>query len=122
MAKIIIKKCNSEIEILDIPSSKAFDRMRTLIGGEKKAYIECVHLEDPPYSFSMYVDEDGIAKKLPVNFKIETMNPLFPVQDILGTVCFARGRIVEDDVEYIDVTEQDKKTVLNLIERGKIYD
>lgn len=115
MAIIMVKRAGEDmIEELDIPASKGFERMREIIDG----YIECVHIIDPAYSLTMYVDEDGINKELPLNFKIKTNNPFYPVQDILGTVCFARGRIIDDEIEYTDLTEEDKLIIMNLIERG----
>ena len=115
MAIIMVKRAGeSDIKEMDISATKGFERMREIIDG----YIECVHIKDPAYSLTMYVDEDGINKGLPLNFKIKTNNPFYPVQDILGTVCFARGRIIDDEIEYTDLTEEDKTIIMNLIERG----
>ncbi len=115
MAIIMVKRAGeSVIEEMDISATKGFERIREIIGG----YAECVHIKDPAYSLTMYVDEDGLAKELPLNFKIKTNNPFYPIQNIVGTVCFARGRIVDGEIEYTDLTEEDKIVIMNLIERG----
>lgn len=115
MAIIMVKKAGENVvKEIDIPANKGFERISEIIDG----YVECIHLADPAYSLTMYVDEDGHNKELPLNFKIKTENPFYPIQNIVGTVCFARGRIIDDEIEYTDLTEEDKTIILNFIERG----
>lgn len=115
MAIIMVKRAGEDvIEEIDIPANKGWEKMTDIIGG----ILDRVHILEPAYSLTMYCDEDGLAKELPLNFRIATNNPFFPIQNIVGTVCFARGRIVDDDIEYIDLTQEDKVIIMNLIERG----
>lgn len=124
MAKIIVKKANDDnFFTMDVPEREVWHRMQELVGEDgETALLDRVHLLDPAYTFTLYCDEEGLLKKQPLNILIKTNHPFQPIMPIVGTICFARGRIVEDDVEYTDVTDLDIATVANLIEMSKILE
>lgn len=121
LAKIIVKEPNKDIVVVDIPSKDVWQYMRNAVcEGEGIAVLDRVHLADPPYTFTLYVDDEGKLKNYPLNFKMQVNNRMCPIEEIVGTACFARGKIVDDDIEYTDVTEQDIFIVRNIIAVGKM--
>ena len=118
--KIAVKRPNEDkIEFVEISSVGGWSEMAKIVGGGERVTLDRVHFTANPYELTMYVDDNGLLKELPLNFYLETDNYYYPVQAIVGTACFARGKIVDDDVVYEDLTEIDKAFIVLIIEKGK---
>ena len=46
-------------------------------------------------TFWMLVDEDGLSKRLPLNFLLKTENIYFPIQKIVGTAVFVKSKFAD---------------------------
>lgn len=69
----------------------------------------------------MVVDEDGLRKRLPVNFYMPFEGSPYPVQMVVGDVVFIRNKKVDyigeiPDWEVIDVTQADIDGINNLLD------
>lgn len=83
--------------------------------------VERVHLSNNQTLF-MAVDEDGIQKRLPLNFFMEMSNPFYPIQAIVGKAIVIRVNKVDwnkgeiYDFEVTNVTEEDIVKVNRLLD------
>lgn len=118
--KIAVKRPNEDkIEIVEISSVGGWSEMAKIVGGGERVTLDRVHFSESPYELTMYVDDNGLMKELPLNFYLESNNIFYPVQSIVGTACFARGKIVDDDIVYEDLTDKDIAFIILIIERGR---
>lgn len=114
--KVIVKRAGEPAEIVEV-DCKYRNEVARLISDDKITN-EYVHIK--VNELAMVVDEDGIAKQLPLNFFLETTNPYYPVQAIVGTVVFCRYQWENPwekelwDYELRDITEDDVATVNKL--------
>lgn len=118
----LLRKCVGEpLEVVETTEKYFMDCVRSFF--EKGVTTERVYLNG--MEFIMVVDEDGLAKQLPLNFLMPFDNPLFPVQLIVGDVLFVRNKYADIwgkeiwDYEVADVTEQDIKRVERLLDPAR---
>lgn len=75
-------------------------------------------------TFTMIVDEDGLNKKLPLNFLMEMASTAYPVQLIVGDAVFVRTKYANAyneelwDYEVEDVTAADVEKVKGYLDSG----
>lgn len=111
--KIMVKEVGKPLAVVDTKEKYFGDCVRSYLG--KDITVERVYLDG--MEFMMGVDEDGLAKQLPLNFLMSMQNPIYPVQYIVGTVVFARCKPCNPyeeeiwDFEVADVTEEDIKRI-----------
>lgn len=104
--KALVKYPNKPLEIIQIDSENGWSDMTKIVGDT----LDRLHLTPIPYDLTLYCDDNGYAKDLPLNF-IER----FTGYPILGTVCFARGSVYGDDITYEDITEDDMQYIQHII-------
>lgn len=102
--KIIKKEPGEPYEIIetDIESQYGF---RSMIGG----WTEFVYVTN---DLKYIVDEDGLFKRLPVNFCIMSNSNNYPIYKLLGTVLLIRTEPVykygeHDDNRVVDLKPED---------------
>lgn len=111
--KVMVKEVGKPLAVVDTKEKYFGDFVRSCLG--KDITVERVYLDG--MEFIMGVDEDGLAKQLPLNFLMSMQNPIYPVQYIVGTVVFARCKPCNPyeeeiwDFEVADVTEKDIKRI-----------
>lgn len=111
--KIMVKEVGKPLAVVDTKEKYFGDCVRSYLG--KDITVERVYLDG--MEFMMGVDEDGLAKQLPLNFLMSMQNLIYPVQYIVGTVVFARCKPCNPyeeeiwDFEVTDVTEEDIKRI-----------
>lgn len=121
MAKILIKRPdNDALEEATIRDIGGWNNISEIVGEGRRVTLDRVHLSNNPYELTLYVDDDGLPKDLAPNFLIHTNNYIYPVQMIVGVAVFARGKIIDDDVVYEDLTPKDRAYINWLITEGKI--
>lgn len=115
--KVLQKRVGEPLKVVEtaeryfMPCAKSFF--------EDGVWTERVYIQG--YEFIMVVDEEGLRKRLPVNFFMGFKNPLFPVQIIVGDVVFIRNKKIDyegeiDDWEVADITEDDIAAINNLLD------
>ena len=122
--KIAVKEVGKDVEVKEVSDFKyRGDIFESIV---KDAYVESVTVADSETESSYLtfcIDEDGLLKNLPFNFLINTNNPLYPIQKIVGTAVFMRIKkfdaLLEDvwDYEPIDLTERDLKLINKMLDR-----
>lgn len=116
--KVIVKQAGKPAEITEV-DFKYRNEVGKLISDDKITN-EYVHIK--VNELAMVVDEDGLAKRLPLNFFLETTNPYYPVQAIVGTVVFCRYQYENPfekeiwDYELRDVDEDDVAAVNKILD------
>lgn len=117
MIRIAVKEVGKNLKLIELENSdedSVWNFIREKIGGG----LELVQLTNRPYELVMYVDEDGMYKELPVNFRLQICNPYVPsgysINSILGTVVIARSVKRGSELEYVDLTERDIEVLLNI--------
>lgn len=99
--KVMVKEVGKPLAVVDTKEKYFGDFARSYLGKD----------------ITVEVDEDGLAKQLPLNFLMSMQNPIYPVQYIVGTVVFARCKPCNPyeeeiwDFEVTDVTEKDIKRI-----------
>lgn len=119
--KILKKSAYGELEIVDTDKKYLMDCAREHF--EKGVTLERVYLNG--CEFILVVDENGLMKKLPLNFFIDFSenNRAFslPVQAIVGDAIFVRNKPCNPwaeeiwDFEVSDVTDTDFKRIQKLL-------
>ena len=102
--KIIKKEPGKKYEIIETDIEFQYDFRSLLNGRSEFVYVT----KDLKY----IVDEDGLFKRLPVNFCIMSNSSTYPVYKLLGTVFFVRTKPVYkygeyDDDRVIDLKSED---------------
>lgn len=107
--KVIVKEPGNTPKIVDI-SAKYRNEAGKLISDDRITN-EYVHIK--VNELAMIVDEEGLVKRLPLNFFMECNSAVYPVQPIVGTVVFCRYKWENPyykelwDYELMDVTDDD---------------
>lgn len=76
-------------------------------------------------TLSVGVTDDGLLRKLPLNFYISCSNPYFPIQKMVGTVVFTKIKPIEQkaeeiyDYEVTDLTDEDILIIETLLSDEK---
>lgn len=83
--KIILKKVNEELKIIESEKRYATDAAREFFDPGTK--LEKVKIDEYLY---MYIDAIGAIKDLDINFYLETNSPYFPIQAIHGDAIFIK--------------------------------
>lgn len=117
--KMILKRAGELPQIVETDKRYQTEAVREFLPDAD--IQERVYLEEG-MTFTMIVDEDGLAKDLPLNFFMEISNPVYPVQLIVGDVVFVRTKYanpyMEEDFEVEDVTAADMEKVKSYLEGG----
>lgn len=106
--KYLCKRVGKPLEVAETTERWFMDCVHGLFG--PLVYTERVYLDG--YEFIMVVDEDGLRKRLPLNFFMAFENPVWPIQAIVGDVFFLRNKPLHaigeiEDWEIDDVREDD---------------
>lgn len=125
--KAIYKPVGSltDFSIVDIDEKYRTNFARKLIGQD--SYIQCVRLDNAG-TFFLAVDEDGLAKQLDPNFFIELHGfEESRIDPIVGDVVFIKTKPLnyeEDNYDYevVDITVEDFKIFMNLLNPKKQQD
>ena len=75
--------------------------------------LDRIHLSSRPYELTIYCDENGFLKDLPINFFIGR-------DPVLGNVVIARAEMIRDDLFYYSVTYDDMFYFRCLLEIGDL--
>lgn len=118
--KIAVKEVGKEVQIIETNMKYRSECVQKFIG--KNYFPEFVTLNsDGSLFFS--VNEDGLALELPLNFLLETTNPYFPVQKIVGTAVFIRCKYANPlaesiwDYEVDDLTTEDIAFIERILDK-----
>lgn len=108
--RIAVKEVGKELAIVDTEERYRTDCAKKFIGREST--VEFVKINGNG-TFSLGVNEDGLALDLPINFLLGMNNPYFPIQKMVGTVVFVRCKYANPylekiwDYEVEDLTDED---------------
>lgn len=117
--KMILKRVGKLPQIVETKKRYRTDAVREFLPDadtQGRVYLET------GMTFTMIVDEDGIAKNLPLNFLMEMASAVYPVQLIVGDVVFVRTKYANAydgglwDYEVEDVTMADMKKVMSYLD------
>lgn len=117
--KILIKRVDEPLEIIDSKEKYLGDAARVVLGGDITQ--ERVRFSE---NLTMVCDEDGLLKELPPNFFVSMNNPFYPVQVIVGDVVFIRTKPINAWVEEIwdheveDVKDADVRMINDLLSKA----
>lgn len=120
MNRIIIKKPDMPFEVIETGNTYSGECGK-LIDVNEGITVQRVYLSKD-MTFTMFVDEDGLSKELPLNFFLSVNNPFHPVQAIVGTVVIVRTKYVDIyaeeiwDFEVEDITDDDIKMVEKMLD------
>lgn len=89
---VIKKEPGKELEVLEVDATYLCDLQKIFFG--ENITMERVAL-NRNRTFWMLVDEDGLSKRLPLNFLLETENICFPIQKIVGTAVFVKSKFAD---------------------------
>lgn len=118
MTKMLLKLPDQPLEIVETDEKYLMDASKKHIGSGN--LIQYLYQEST--EFILAVDEEGLLKRLPLNFftKMVTKNGEY-IQPLVGPVVFARCKPINPrekeiyDFEVTDITEEDyKKVALSL--------
>lgn len=118
--KIGIKRPTKPLEIIETTQKYRGELMPLIIKGDSVFNrMEPIYLSEDKL-LMMLADEAGHPKGLPHNFMLETTNPYFPIQEIVGSVLFIRIKqpnYSEElwDYEVDTLTEQDIKIIKSIL-------
>ena len=117
--KIAIKKVGETLEIIETKEIYRTNAVRPYVMKDDFKSCEFVTLNSERTLF-LGVNEDGLRIDLPTNFLIETTNPYFPIQKMVGDVVFVKTKPLEGydpyDWEVIDLTSDDIKCISRLLD------
>lgn len=101
--KIIKKEPGKDYEIIETDITSQYEIKSLLDGFPEPVYIT----NDLKY----IIDENGVSKRLPLNFCIKTTSKIYPVVKLLGTVFLIRTKSVhkygECDERIVDLKPKD---------------
>ena len=121
--KILIKRVDEPLEIIDSKEKYLGDAARVVLGDDITQ--ERVRFSE---NLTMVCDEDGLLKELPPNFLASMSNPFYPVQVIVGDVVFVRTKPLNAwegeiwDLEVEDVTDADVQMINDLLSKDTQVD
>lgn len=101
MITVIIKEPNKKPEVKQYPDYFSKNDIEKIINCDWTDRVTIAQ------NLIMYVDDTALIKKLPLNLKIRTNNKAFPIQHIYGTVVVIRRKIIDDDFDFVDITQED---------------
>ena len=96
--KIAVKEVGKELQIIETSEKYRSDCVRAFIGADATPGFVILNKDN---TLSFGVNEDGLPLELPLNFLIETNNPHYPIQKIVGTAVFVRCKYANPWVEEI---------------------
>lgn len=117
--KMILKRVGEPPQIVKTDKKYQTEAVREFLPDadiQERVYLES------GMTFTMVVDEDGLAKELPLNFLMEMANTAYPVQLIAGDVVFVRTKYANAyneglwDYEVEDVTAADVEKVKGFLD------
>lgn len=113
---VLRKRVGLPLEVVETNERYFLDCAKSFF--DKGTTLERVYMDGS--EFILVVDEDGLAKQLPLNFLLSFENRMFPVQMIVGDVVFIRNKEEPKvgeiyDWEVSDVTSEDIKTINNIL-------
>lgn len=108
MSKVIVKRPNEKAQIVDFCNGNEWKKTEEEVLRTDYGCFDMIHLSNKPYELTMWLDDEGaLYDDKVLNFHIHTNNPFYPIQPIYGNVVVTRGHLVDDDIEYEDVTDDD---------------
>lgn len=116
--KILLKKLGCPLKVVETDKKYFGECVRSFLGED--ITVERVYIDG--FEFIMGVDEDGLPKRLPVNFLMPFNNPMYPVQYIVGDVVFIRNKPSDPyneeiwDFEVTDILDKDKEWVEKMLD------
>ena len=118
--RIAIKEVGKPLEIREVTDVYRGDCCRNIIDVGDWGTVEYVRMSHDG-TMCMAVDEDGLMKRLPLNFLFASNNPHFPIQKIVGTAVFVRTKYVNVyeqevyDYEVDNLTDDDIKVIEGML-------
>lgn len=115
--RMAIKEPGKKIKLVETTEKYRTDACKVYTG--EKHRVEYVRLNQEG-TLCMAVNEEGLPLGLETNFYMNMNNPVFPIQRIVGTVCFVRHKYVNVyeeeiwDYEVEDITDEDLKYICNI--------
>ena len=118
---MILKRVGEPPQIVDTDKKYRTEAVREFLPDadtQERVYLEA------GMTFTMIVDEDGLAKELPLNFFMEMASIAYPVQLIVGDVVFVRTKYANAyneelwDYEVEDVTAADMEKVKGYLDNS----
>lgn len=101
--KIIKKEPGKDYEIIETDITSQYEIKSLLDGFPEPVYIT--------NNLKYIVDENGVSKRLPLNFCIKTTSTIYPVVKLLGTVFLIRTKPInkygECDERIVDLKPKD---------------
>lgn len=116
--KIAVKEAGKELQILETKEKYIRDCVSRFIGED--AYVELIRMNQDN-TLRLGIDEDGVFKKLPLNFRMEMTSPVCSISKILGTAVFVRIKEKSRDhydYEVADLTDQDMELIRLVLDRN----
>ena len=115
MFKVGIKEPGKPIRYVEVDKEYRHQVVEEYI----KGWREYVHIGECP-NLSFAVDEDGLSKDLETNFYINTNNPKFPIQKIVGVAVFVKTKPIRlgeevSDLQLDDITPEDMAIIDHLL-------
>lgn len=112
-------------KIVESGEKYLIDFSKSFLG--KEITIERVYLSNNR-TLIMCVDENGLSKRLPLNFFMEMNNPFYPIQAIVGKALvvrvdeldYSKGELW--DYEVTDVTDEDIAKIDRLLDEDYLID
>lgn len=120
--KIAVKEVGRKLQIIECNEKYRINGVRQFTGKENN--VDIVRLSNDG-CLTLGVNGEGLWNKLPTNFLLEMMNPIYPIQKIVGTVVFTRVKHVnpyaEDvgDFELVDLTDCDIQLIQHILDEDK---
>ena len=116
--KIAVKEVGKDLKIIESNEKYRIDCIKEHIG--KKNFPSFISLNNNK-TLSIGVCDDGLLRKLPLNFHVSCDNPFFPIEKIVGTAVFTRIKPVTGeegeiyDYEITDLTDEDILLITELL-------
>ena len=115
--KVLRKRVGHPLEVVETKERYFMNCAKSFF--KLGVWTERVYLQGA--EFILVVDEDGLRKRLPVNFYMPFKGSPYPVQKIVGDVVFIRNKKVDydgeiPDWEVTDIAEADIDWVARLLD------